>query len=138
LFTCFVAVLVTWMSFASGTRELRRGVLTMPKTHIVMSSLIFCHVLTLVLSLAPLLVLCLISLMDLTIAHIVWVHERTTLCLHALVMTHVLIMVIVSRIGLAFVLEGLALTLSPDTWMVHVFPVVVHVPLGQIMRCKGL
>jgi uncharacterized protein YjeT (DUF2065 family) len=126
------------MSFASGTRELRRGVLTMPKTHIVMSSLIFCHILTLVLSLAPLLVLCLISLMDLTIAHIVLVHERTTLCLHALVMTHVLIMVIVSRIGLAFVLEGLALTLSPDTWMVHVFPVVVHVPLGQIMRCKGL
>jgi hypothetical protein len=37
---CFVAALVTWMSFASGDRELRGGELSMLETHIVMSSLI--------------------------------------------------------------------------------------------------
>jgi hypothetical protein len=26
---------------------------------------------------------------------------------------------------------------SRDTWMVHVFPIVVHVPLSQVVRCKG-
>jgi hypothetical protein len=40
LFACFVAMLVTWMSFASSVRELRRGALTRLETHIVMSSLI--------------------------------------------------------------------------------------------------
>jgi hypothetical protein len=40
---------------------------------------------------ALLLVLCLMSLMDLTIAHMVWIHERTDLCLNALDTTHVLI-----------------------------------------------
>jgi hypothetical protein len=73
------------MSFASDARELRRGVLSMLKTHIVMSSLIFHLVLTLMFNLALLLVFCLISLMDLIIAHMVLVHERTSLCLDALV-----------------------------------------------------
>jgi hypothetical protein len=73
--------------------------------------------------------------MDLTITHMVLVHERTTLNLNALVMAHVLIMVIISRIGL---LEGPSPTLSRDTWTVHAFPVVVHVPLDQVGRCKGL
>jgi hypothetical protein len=41
LFACFVAVLVTWMSFASDARELRVGTLSMLETHIMMSSLIF-------------------------------------------------------------------------------------------------
>jgi hypothetical protein len=41
LCACFIAVSVTWMSFASVARELRRCALTMPKTHIVISSLIF-------------------------------------------------------------------------------------------------
>jgi hypothetical protein len=68
----------------------------------------------------------------------VFVHERTTLSLDVLVTAHVLIVVIVSRIGLFFLLEGLTLTLSQDTWTVHVFPIVVHVPLGQVMLCKGL
>jgi hypothetical protein len=36
-----------------------------------------------------------------------------------------------------FSLEGPFLTLSRDTWTVHAFPVVVHVPLGQVVRCKG-
>jgi hypothetical protein len=40
LFTCFVAMLVTWMSFASVARELRRDTLTILEIHIVMSSLI--------------------------------------------------------------------------------------------------
>jgi hypothetical protein len=84
------------MSFASGVRELRRGALTMLETHIVMSSLIFRLDLILVLCLALTLVHCLISLMDLTITHIVLVHERTALSLHALVMTHVLKVVIIS------------------------------------------
>jgi hypothetical protein len=38
---CFVAAPVTWMSFASGARGLRGGALIMPKTHIMMSFLIF-------------------------------------------------------------------------------------------------
>jgi hypothetical protein len=63
LFVCFVAVLVTWMSFASSVKELRRVAMSMLETHIVMSSLIFCLVLTLMLHLAHLLMLCLVSLM---------------------------------------------------------------------------
>jgi hypothetical protein len=142
----FMAVLVTRMSFASGVKELRRCVLIMLETHVVMSPLIFCLVLilvfrltlTLVLHLALLLVPCLVSLMDLTIAHMVLVHKRTDLNLDALVMAHVLIVVIVFRVGLVFLLEGLTLTLSRDTWSVHIFSVVAHVPLGQMVRCKGL
>jgi uncharacterized protein YjeT (DUF2065 family) len=66
------------------------------------------------------------------------VHERTTLCLDALVMTHALIVVIISRVGLVFLLEGLTLTLRPENWLVHIFPVVIHVPLDQMVKCKGL
>jgi hypothetical protein len=140
------------MSFTSGGRELRGGVLSMLETHIMMSSLIFrlvlilrfCLAFTLVLLLALshvlcfalLLVLRLSLLMDPTIAHMVLVHERTALSLDALVTSHVLIMVTVFRVGLIFPLEGPSSTLSRDTWMVHTFPVVVHVPLGQVVRCK--
>jgi hypothetical protein len=138
LFACFVAVLVTWMSFASVERGLRRDVLSMLETRIMMSSLSFHLVLTLVLRLALLLVLCLSSLMDLTIAHMVLVHERTDLCLDALDMAHVFIVVIVFHIGMVFLLEGLTVTLSRDTWTVHVFLVVVHVLLGQMVKCKEL
>jgi hypothetical protein len=121
------------MSFAFGGRELRGGVLSMLETHIVISSLIFRLVLILmfrliftlmlllalfhVLCLALVLVLRLSSLMYLTIAHIVLVHERTALSLDALVTAHILIVVIVSRVGLVFLLEGPSLTLSRDTWM---------------------
>jgi hypothetical protein len=110
----------------------------MLETHIVMSSLIFCLVLTLVLCLTLLLMLCLSSLMDLTIAHMVLVHERTALCLDILVTTHVLIMVIVFHVGLVFLLESLTLTLSQDTWTVHIFSVVFQILLGQVMWCKRL
>jgi hypothetical protein len=118
----------------------------MLETHIMMSSLIFCLVLilvfhltlTLLLCLTLLLMLSLSSLMDLTIAHMVLVYERTALSLDALVMAQVLIVVIVSRVDLVFLLEGLTLTFSRDTWMVHIFPVVVHLPLGQVMWCKRL
>jgi hypothetical protein len=121
LFTCFVIVRVIWMSFAFDERELRRGAMSMLETHIMMSSLIcrlvlilvFCLTRTLVLHLTlfhvfylTLLVLCLSSLMDLTIAHMVWVHERTALCLDALDMSHVLVVVIIFCIGLVFLLEG--------------------------------
>jgi hypothetical protein len=90
-------------------------VLSKLETHIVMSLLIFRLVLilmsrftlTLVLLLAPshmlclalLLVLWLSSLMDLTITHMVLVHERTALSLDALVMAYVLIVVTVYRVG---------------------------------------
>jgi hypothetical protein len=67
-----------------------------------------------------------------------FVHERIALCLDALVMAHVLIVVIVSHVGPIFLLEGLTPTLSVDTWTVHVFPVVVLVPLVQRLRCKEL
>ena len=124
----------------------------MLETHIVMSLLIsrlvlmFPLALTLVLLLAPSHVLCLApllvlrfsSLMDLTIAHMVLVHERTALSLDALVTAHVLIVVTVYRVGLVFPLEGPFPTLSRDIWMVHAFPIVAHVPLGQVARCKGL
>jgi hypothetical protein len=133
-----MAVLVTWMSFASVARELRRGALTILETHIMRSSLIFNLILTLALYLTLLLVPCLISLMDITMTHMVLVHKRTALCLDALVIAHTLIVVIVSRLGLVFLLEGLTLTLSLDTWTVHTFPIVVHVPLGQMVKCKGL
>jgi hypothetical protein len=141
-----VAVLVTGMSFASGIRELRGGLLSMLETHIVMSPLISCLVLilmfhltfTLVLHLALLHVLFLSSLMDLTIAHMILVNERTALSLDALVTAHVCVVVIVSCIGLVFLLEGPTTTLSQDTWMVHVFPIVVHIPLGQAMRYNRL
>jgi flagellar biosynthesis protein FlhB len=120
LCACFVAVLVTWMSFASGGRELRGGMLSMLETHIVMSSLIFCliHILmfclafTLVLLLTLFHVLYLSSHMDLTIAHMVLVHERTALSLNALVTAHVLVVVIISHVGLVFLLEGPSPTLS--------------------------
>jgi hypothetical protein len=126
----------------------------MLETHIVTSSLILCLVLILmfrlaftlmllltlshVLCLTLLLVLHLSSLMDLTIAHMVLVHERTAWSLDALVTSHVLVMVIVSRVGLVFLLERPSPTLSRETWMVHAFSVVVHVLLNQVVRCKGL
>jgi hypothetical protein len=125
----------------------------MLETHIVMSSLIFRLTLILmfglaftvvlllalshVLCLTLLLVLYLGSFMDLTIAHMVLIHERTTLSLDALVTTHVLIVVTVSRVGLVFPLEGPSPTLSRDTWTVYTFPIVVHVPLDQVVMCKG-
>jgi hypothetical protein len=75
------------MSFASDERELRGSVLSMLETHIVMSSLIFRLVVILMFRLAFTLVLCfallhmlfLSSLMDLTIAHMVFVNERIAL-----------------------------------------------------------
>jgi hypothetical protein len=84
------------------------------ETHIMMSLLIFCLALilmfrltvTLMLRLALFHVLCLSSLMDLTIDHMVLVHERTALGQDTLVTAHVLIVVIVSRVGLIFPLEG--------------------------------
>jgi hypothetical protein len=72
----------------------------MLETHIAMSFLIFRLALSLTLCLALLLVLYLSSLMDLTFAHMVLVHNRTTLCLDALVMAHAFIVVIVSSVGL--------------------------------------
>jgi hypothetical protein len=110
----------------------------MLETHIVMSSLIFHLVLILVLHLALLYVLFLSSLMDLTIAHMVFVHERTALSLDALVMAHVLIVVIVSRVSLVFLQGGFTPVLSQDTWTVHVFPIVVPTPFIQMVMCKRL
>jgi hypothetical protein len=83
-------------------------------------------------------VLILSSPMDLTITYMILVHKRTILNLDGLVMSHVLIVVIVSHVGQIFLLKCSTPTLSQDTWMVHVFSVVVHVPLGQVVRCKGL
>jgi hypothetical protein len=101
----------------------------MLETRIVMSLLIFCLILFLVLRL--------VSFMFLTITHMVLVHERITLCLDTLVMAHILIVVIVPRVGMVFPLEVPILTLSPVALMVHAFPIVVHVPLAQMVRYKG-
>jgi hypothetical protein len=126
------------MNFASGIRKLRRSALSMLETHIMMSFLIFRLVLTLVLHLALLHAFFLSSLMDIIIAHMVLVHERTALSLDALVMTHVLIVVIVSRVSVVFPQEGFTPVLSRDNWTVHIFPIVVLVPLVQIVMCKRL
>jgi hypothetical protein len=122
------------MSFASGARGLRGGALIKPETHVVMSFLIFRLALSLALCLTLLVMLCFSLLMDLTIAHMVLVHERTALSLDTLVTAHVLIVVIVSRIGLFILLEGPTPMLSRDTWMVHVFPVIVHILLSHVVR----
>jgi hypothetical protein len=92
----------------------------MLETHIMMSSLISRLVLilmfhlafTLMLRLALFHMLCLSSLMNLTITHMVLFHERTALSLDALVIAHVLIVVIVSCVGQVFPLEGHFPTLS--------------------------
>jgi hypothetical protein len=102
----------------------------MLETYIIMSLLIFHLILILMLRL--------ISFIDLTITHMVLVHERTALCLDALVTVHVLIVVIVPHVGTVFLLEGLTLALSPDTGTIHIFSIVVCVPLVQMVRCKRL
>jgi hypothetical protein len=88
----------------------------------------FCLAFTLMLRLALLHVLFLSSLMDLTIAHMVLVHERTSLSRDVLVTAHVLIVVIVSHVGLVFLLRALhplgsktlgRFTLSPLWFMSH-------------------
>jgi hypothetical protein len=76
--------------------------------------------------------------MDLIIAYMVLLHERTTLSLDALVMAHVLIVVIVSRVGLILVQECVTPILSQDTWTVHVFPIVVLIPLVQTVMWKRI
>jgi hypothetical protein len=130
LFACFMAVLVSWLSLVFVARELTRGALIMLETHITISSLVFRLILILMLHL--------ISFMDLTVTHMVLVHERIALRLDALVMAHVLIVVIASRVGTTFLLEGLTLTLSPDTRTVYIFPIVVHIPLVKMVRCRRL
>jgi hypothetical protein len=47
-----------------------------------------------------------------------------------------LITVFIPRIGIIFPLEVSILTLSRVALTVHAFPVVVHVPFAQIVRCK--
>jgi hypothetical protein len=103
---------------------------TMLETHIMMSLLIFRHTF--------LLVLRLIFLMDLATTHMVLVHEIVVLCLDVLVLTHTLIVVFVPRVGMIFPLEVSILTLSRVALMVHIFPIMIHVPLTQMVRCKGL
>jgi hypothetical protein len=44
--------------------------------------------------------------MDLTITHMVLVHERVVLCLDALILTHVIIVVIVPHVGPVFLQGG--------------------------------
>jgi hypothetical protein len=131
LFAYFVAVLVTWINFTSDVRDLRRGALSMPKTHIMMSFLIFCLILTLVLRPALPHVLFLSSLMNLIIAHMILVHERTALSLDDLVMAHVLNVVIVSRVGFHTRFEPRHLDSSR-------FPIMVLIPLVQTAMCKRL
>jgi hypothetical protein len=99
----------------------------MLETHIKMSSLIFHLAFLLIL----LLVLCPIFLMDLNIAHMILVHDRVALCIVALVLTHVLIVVLVPRVGTVLPQEVLILTLSRAALTVHTFPVVVHITLSN-------
>jgi hypothetical protein len=109
-----------------GMRRLDYG----RNSYIVMGLLIFHLVL--------LIVLRLVSFMDLTIANMVLVRKRIALCLDALVMAHILIVVIVPLVSMVFPLKVPILTLSRVILMVHAFPVLVHIPLAQMVRCKGL
>jgi hypothetical protein len=107
------------MSFASDGRELRGDVLSMldsyrdefidflPRSYSHVSPHFYSRA-------SPRTFSCALprSLMDLTIAHMVLVHERTALSLEALVTTHALIVVIVTHVGLVFPLEGPSPTLS--------------------------
>jgi hypothetical protein len=72
--------------------------------------------------------------MDLTITYMVLVHERVALCLDALVLTHVLIVVLVPRIGMILPLEVPILSLSRVALMVQAFPIMVHILLAQIVK----
>jgi hypothetical protein len=130
LYACFMIVQVTWMSFASVARELRRDILSMLETHILMSYLVFCLALTLALHLTLLLV---------SLSHFShgpnhgsyvfgsrennFVPRRFGYDPHSHRGDHFSCM-------LGFLLEGLTLTLSCDTWTIHVFSVMAHVPLG--------
>jgi hypothetical protein len=76
--------------------------------------------------------------MDLTIVHMVLVHKRVVLCLDALMLAHTFIVVFVPRVGMVFPLEVSILTLCRVALTVHAFPVVVHVPLPQMVSFKGL
>jgi hypothetical protein len=86
-----------------STQE-NEGVWTMLETHTIMSLLFFL--------LTFLLMPRLIFLMDLTIAHMVLVHERVVLCLDGLVSTYAFIMVFVPHVGMVFLVEVHILTLS--------------------------
>jgi hypothetical protein len=129
------------MSFASDERELRGGMLSMLETHYDESFDLPPHSYSRVpprfysrASPHTFHVLFLSSFMDLTIAHMVLVHERTALSIDALVTAHILIVVIIFCVCLIFLLEGPTPILSRDTWMIHVFSIMVHVPLGQMVR----
>jgi hypothetical protein len=76
-------------------------------------------------------VLFLSYLMNLIIAHMILVHERTALSLDDLVMAHVLIVVIVSRVGFHTHFEPRHLDSSR-------FPIMVLIPLVQTAMCKRL
>jgi hypothetical protein len=102
----------------------------MLETHITMSLLIFHLILILVLHL--------ISLMDLTITHMVLVHKRIALYIDALVMTHVLIVVIVSRIGMVFLLEVSHTRFKSRHMDGPYFPRRGSRPTGSNLRCKRL
>jgi hypothetical protein len=80
----------------------------------------------------------LIFLTDLTIAHMVLFHERVALCLHTLVSTHVLIVVLAPHVDTVLLLEVPILTLSRDALTVHAFAIVVHASLTQTVRCIRL
>jgi hypothetical protein len=78
----------------------------MLETHIMMSLLIF--------GLTFLLVLCLIFLINVTIAHMILVHERVVLCLDTLVSTHAVIVVFVPRVGMIFPTRGVYSYFAPS------------------------
>jgi hypothetical protein len=139
------------MIFASGERELRGGVLSLLETHIVMSSLIFHLVLTLIfyltftlgLHLALLHVLFLSSLIDLTITHIVLVHERTALSIDTLVTTHIL--VVAPKIFNAEVenqhnikIKVVRSDRGEKYYGRHVVHVQVHVPFARFLQENGI
>jgi hypothetical protein len=42
------------------------------------------------------------------------------------------------RVGMILPLEVTILTLSRVALTIHIFPIVVHVPLAQIVKCKRL
>jgi hypothetical protein len=113
----------------------------MLETSIMMSLLIF--------RLAFLLVLHLIFLMDLTIAHMVLVHERVVLCLDTLVTAHALIVVFIPPRRQGFPSRGVYSHCEPSRFDGPCFPhrgscptlsngvvqIIMKTSLGHVVKC---
>ena len=111
-FACFVAVRVIWMSFAFVAREWKRELVNMLETPLIIINMSSMHF-----NFLP------FHLKGITIAHMVHILERETLCHEIVVLTHVCHMLVVaSLMHTIFMLMALSLAMIRDGLTDHVFP----------------